>query len=412
MILAEIITIGDEILIGQVIDTNSAWMAEQLNLTGIRVNRITSISDTQEEIINALTEASQRADIVLMTGGLGPTNDDITKKTLAGYFNSTLVFNEETFENISRLFEKRGFRMNEANRLQACIPACCRPVTNPEGTAPGMWFEENGKIFISMPGVPFEMKAIMAGSVLPELKKRFNRDAIIHKTVLTQGVGESWIAEKIAGWEAQLPSFIKLAYLPQPGLVRLRLTATGSDIAVLKEQVDLEINKLLAIIPDIIFGYDAEKLEEIVGKLLVKSGKTLSIAESCTGGYISHLITSVPGSSAYFKGSVISYSNEIKLNELGVDSFLIDRYGAVSEEVVKAMADGIRYKYHTDYAIAVTGIAGPDGGTPEKPVGTVWIAVASEKNLITRVFQMGEHRMRNIHKSALSALNMLRKEMI
>lgn len=412
MTLAEIITIGDEILIGQVIDTNSAWIAEQLNMAGIKVHRITSISDNKDEIFASLNEARKRADVILMTGGLGPTNDDITKNALTEYFNSTLVFDENTFNNITCLFQGRGFKITRLNELQAYIPDHCKPVPNMHGTAPGMWFEENEKIFISMPGVPFEMKAMVTDFILPELQKRFNKNAIVHKTVLTQGVGESWIADRIRDWEAKLPENIKLAYLPQPGLVRLRLTATGNNRTDLVTQIESEVGILQSIIPDIIFGYDDQKLEEIVGKLLGDKHYTLSIAESCTGGYISHLITTVPGSSAYYTGGMVSYSNDIKSGQLGVPEEMIMKYGAVSEEVVIAMAQGIRSKFKTDFALATTGIAGPDGGTVEKPVGTVWIAVATPEKIIAKRYHMGEHRLRNIQKSALSALNMLRKELL
>lgn len=412
MILAEIITIGDEILIGQVIDTNSAWIAEQLNLKGIKINRITSISDKKEEINNALNEAGLRADIILLTGGLGPTNDDITKNVLAEYFNAQLVFNQDALDNINRLFPGRGLKVTDVNRLQAYIPDKCKPVPNLNGTAPGMWFEEKGKIVISMPGVPFEMKAMVSDFILPELERRFVNSVIIHKTILTQGIGESWIAEKIRDWEEHLPENIKLAYLPQPGLVRLRLTGTGVDKPGLGRQIEHQVERLLSIIPDIVFGFDDQKLEEIVGSMLTERKLTLSIAESCTGGYISHLITSVPGSSAYFTGGVVSYSNEVKSDQLGVPDELIRRFGAVSEEVVIAMAKGIKRAFNTDFAISTTGIAGPDGGTPDKPVGTVWIAIATPEHVIAKRFQMGEHRMRNIQKSALSALNMLRKELL
>jgi nicotinamide-nucleotide amidase len=407
---AEIITIGDELLIGQVIDTNSAWMAEELSMMGIRVYQITSISDNREHILSALREASHRADLVLITGGLGPTNDDITKETLSEYFNSPLVFNEEAYRQVEQLFALRGFPVTQLNRMQAMLPACCTALPNTNGTAPGMWFEKDTIIYVSMPGVPFEMKAMMTNAVLPRLTS-FSHLAIVHKTILTQGVGESFLAAKIASWENSLPAHIKLAYLPQPGLVRMRLSATGSDEEKLKTDVEHWISKLQEIIPGLIFGYDDDKLEEITGRQLLELNYTLSTAESCTGGYIAHLITSISGSSNYYKGSIVAYSNEIKQNLLGVNQETLMTQGAVSEATVKEMAEGVRQKLGTTCSIAISGIAGPLGGTPEKPVGTTWIAVSSPAGLVTEKFLLGEHRGRNIRKAGISALNMLRKEL-
>lgn len=407
---AEIITIGDELLIGQVIDTNSAWMAEQLNLYGIKVAQITSISDSREHILSTLSEAATRADIIIMTGGLGPTRDDITKNTLCEFFNTNLIFSQETYENIERIFGSRGFKMTPLNRAQAEVPERCTPLLNTNGTAPGMWFEEKGKIYISLPGVPFEMKALMTDHVLPRLQE-LSRISIVHRTILTQGVGESFLAAKIEAWETDLPPFIKLAYLPQPGIVRLRLSASGPDCSLLESAMNERTDELYKLIPEYIFGEGEDSLEQIDGKLLKQHGFTLATAESCTGGYIAHLITSISGSSAYFKGSVVAYSNEIKENILGVSSQTISKYGAVSEETVFEMAAGIIRMFKVNCAIAVSGIAGPEGGTDEKPVGTVWICVLTPKGAETRKFTFGEHRGRNIRRAALAALDMLRKQL-
>lgn len=407
--LAEIISIGDELLIGQVVNTNASWMAEKLNEKGIRVKQITAISDEREHIFKALNEAAFRADIILLTGGLGPTKDDITKQTLAAYFNSKLIFNQETFDNIINIFGKYGRKISHLNRDQAMIPDSSIPIKNSLGTAPGMWFEQHGKIYVSMPGVPFEMKAMMVNYIIPELQKHCSTEAILHKTVLTSGIGESALAEIIEDWETGLPDNIKLAYLPKPGIVRLRLSAYGQDESLLRKTINLEIQKLELLIPELIFGYDDDSLEKIVGDLLRKTNKTLAVAESCTGGLIAHLITSVPGSSDYFMGGVVAYANEIKQSFLGVSGQNLLDFGAVSEQVAIQMARGIKEKMNADYAISTTGIAGPSGGTEEKPVGTVWIAVATPSKIIAKHYQMGDHRGRNIQRTAIAALNMLRK---
>jgi nicotinamide-nucleotide amidase len=409
---AEIISIGDELLIGQVINTNASWLSEQFNMAGIKIFQVTTISDHREHILETLKQAHRRTDIILMTGGLGPTKDDITKQTLCEYFETSLRFDEEAFNNIKRLFGTWNRNISELNRRQAEIPASCTPIQNQQGTAPGMWFEKEGKIYISLPGVPFEMKAMVQGFILPELSKKFHLPAIRHKTVLTYGIAESALASKIAAWEDELPKIVKLAYLPQPGMVRLRLSAYGDSGEILDKIIDDQLGKLIKIIPDEIVGYDNELLEQITGKLLRSKGKTLSTAESCTGGYIAHLITSVAGSSDYFKGSVVAYANEIKENLLGVNHQSLLQFGAVSEEVVKQMAESVKRKFVTDYSIAVSGVAGPGGGTPEKPVGTTWIAVTTPGKTIARHFMMGNDRERNIRKTALVAINMLRKEII
>jgi len=420
--LAEIITIGDELLIGQVIDTNSAWIAQQLNLLGIRIYQITSVSDDRNHILKSLQDAESRVDLILITGGLGPTKDDITKTVLCDYFDAKLVFNQDAFENIERLAKARNISINEANRKQAELPDKCIPIKNLEGTAYGMWFErltpspspkERGakKHFIAMPGVPYEMKTMMKNEILPKIKSQFKTPFILHKTILTQGIVESRLAEIIVDWENNLPANIKLAYLPSPGMVRLRLSASGAEEMSLKDEINNQLEQLKSLVSKYIYGYDDEKLEELVGQLLRAKNQTLSTAESCTGGYIAHLITSVSGSSEYFIGSIVSYSNKIKTQELTVNTDVLEKYGAVSQQVAELMASGIKNKFRADYAIATTGIAGPTGGTAEKPVGTVWIAIATPQKIISKKFLFGENRERNIQITALTALNMLRKEL-
>ena len=406
---AEIINIGDELLIGQVINTNASWIAEQFNLTGISINRITVIADEKESIINALNNAALQADIILITGGLGPTNDDITKKVLCDFFDSKLILNKDVLDDIQTYFHKRKFEVTSLNQQQAEVPDKCIPIRNYNGTAPGMWFERNNKIYISLPGVPFEMKALISDYVLPEISKRFKLPVIIHKTILTQGVGESFLADKIINWENNLPEYIKLAYLPTPGLVRLRLSAKGNDKNILSKSIEDALNSLQTLISEYIYGYDEETLEEIIGNLLKQTSSTIATAESCTGGYIASRITSVPGSSAYFKGSIVCYSNEIKIQELNIPEQMIINHGAVSCEVAEAMAQSIRRKFDTQYSIAVTGIAGPDGGTNEKPVGTVWISIATPSTIISEKFFFGDNRERNIQRTCITALNRLRK---
>lgn len=409
--LAEIITIGDELLIGQVVDTNSAWMGQQLNLAGFKVKQITSISDDEQHILKALSEAATRADVILITGGLGPTKDDITKNTLCKYFNTTLVFSESAYADVEFLFKARGREVTPINRLQAEVPANCKVVNNKNGTAPGMWFEENGKIYVSMPGVPYEMKAMMSDIVIPKLKEKFTTPNIVHKTILTQGIGESVLSELIEKWENALPPYMKLAYLPSVASVRLRLTAISNN-ADLEREANHQIESVLPLISKYVYGYDDETLETIIGKILKEKNQTLALAESCTGGYISQLITTVPGCSSYYKGSMVAYSYEIKEEFLDVSKATLAAKGAVSEEVVLQMVTNAKSKFKTDYAVAVSGIAGPDGGTPDKPVGTVWIAIATPQKSFARRFQFGTNRLRNIEATALTALNMLRKELV
>jgi nicotinamide-nucleotide amidase len=408
----EIITIGDEILIGQTIDTNSAWMGTELNLTGIRINRITSVSDNKDEIISALGGALSRADAVLITGGLGPTSDDITKETLAEYFGGKLVMDPGVLENITERLRRRNLKMNENNRSQAMVPDNCTVLQNLTGTAPGMLFERGGKIVVSMPGVPHEMKHIMKEHVLPLLAGRLPGGVIIHKNIMTYGLAEAILAERLATFESQLPEEVRLAYLPAYGVIKLRLTATGSDEQQIRNTVRQQVEKLYGFIPDVIYGEDEVMLEEVIGKLLNDNNLTVSTAESCTGGKIASIITSVPGSSGWFTGSVVAYDNNIKTGILGVSSETIRQYGAVSAETAGEMARGARRLMGTDYSVAVTGIAGPAGGTAEKPVGTVWIAVDSERGLVTEKQIFADDRQINISRSSYAALNLLRKQIV
>ena len=409
---AEIITIGDEILIGQITDTNSAWISRELNLIGMNVIRITSVPDNKSRIITALEESGKRADVIIMTGGLGPTKDDITKISLAEFFNTDLVFDKNVFENINKLLSPRGIHINEQNRKQAEIPEGCVVINNPNGTAPGLWFEKNNKIYVSVPGVPFEMERLLKEQILPEIKKRFNDSFILHKNIMTYGTFEAHLAEILSVYEQELPKDVKLAYLPSAGIIRLRLSISGGNREGLNDIMDKQLKKLQRIIPNYIFGYDNDSMENVTGRLLKENKFTLSTAESCTGGNIAHKITSVPGSSEYYTGSVIAYSNRIKQDVLNVNPDNIIKYGAVSKTVVEEMAKGIRQLFNTDTAIATSGIAGPDGGTTEKPVGTTWIAVICKDKKLVKKYQFGNTRARNIHRASLTALNTLRKLLI
>jgi nicotinamide-nucleotide amidase len=409
---AAIITIGDELLIGQTVDTNSAWMGAELSKSGFDVYRIISVHDRREDIIYALNEAAGKTDVVLITGGLGPTSDDITKQTLCEYFNTHLVMNNEILSMIEEMMIHRNFPMNNKNRSQAEVPESCRVLKNAAGTAPGMWFEKDGTIYISMPGVPHEMKYLMTELVLPELNKRFTSQTIIHKNIMTYGTFEAKLAEILTTFETGLPENIKLAYLPASGVIKLRLTGTGSDYNSLSNLINEQVDKLYETIPELIYGEDEESLEMVIGKLLKSTKKTVSTAESCTGGEIAHLLTSVAGSSAYYKGSVIAYANSVKTQLLGVQDYIITKHGAVSENTAKEMAVGARGLLKTDYAIGTSGIAGPDGGTEVKSVGTVWIAVASEREVICEKHVFGNDRITNIKRFSLAALNLLRKQII
>jgi nicotinamide-nucleotide amidase len=409
---AEIVTIGDELLIGQTVDTNSAFLGSELSSLGFNIIQITSISDKREMILRTLGEKLGKADVVMITGGLGPTSDDITKQTLCEFFETKLIMNAEVLSNIESIILKRNYPLNENNRRQAEVPESCKVIPNTAGTAPGMWFEKEGTIFVSMPGVPHEMKHIMREYVIPELKKRFTSQHIIHKNIMTYGTFEAKLAEILTDFEAGLPQNIKLAYLPSAGVIKLRLTGSGVNRTELAKSIQFQVDKLYQIIPGLIFSENEETLEMVVGRILIQKGKTLSCAESCTGGEISHLITSVPGSSKYFMGSVISYSNESKTNILGVPEETIIRSGAVSRETVEKMAEGARMRFKTDFAIATSGIAGPDGGTPEKPVGTVWISISSETKTLSEKFTFGNDRVINIRRFSYAALNLLRQQII
>lgn len=409
---AEIITIGDEILIGQIVDTNSAWIALRLNEIGVRVTQISSIQDDRVHIINALNEAKERADVILITGGLGPTIDDITKETLGNYFQSNFVFNDEVFANIERIFKPRNIPVLSVNKDQAKVPDNCEVIINKLGTAPGMWFEKDGKVFVSMPGIPFEMKGLISDSVIPKIKDKFKTQTIFHKTVLTQGIGEAKLSEKIEVWRRSLDLYdIKLAFLPSLNSVRVRLSSYGGGRAEQKVVED-KVAELKELIPDFIFGYDNQTLEEVVGKELKKRKQTISTAESCTGGNVAGRLTKISGSSDYFIGSVVSYSDEVKKAILGVSKDNLEKHGAVSREVVEQMAIGVKKKLKTDYSIATSGIAGPNGGTDKKPVGTIWVAVASPTEVVSKMFRFGDERSRNIERTVITALNLLRKQII
>jgi nicotinamide-nucleotide amidase len=410
--IAEIITIGDELLIGQTIDTNSAWIGERMSMIGIPVKRIISISDNPDEIKSVLADSMSRASVILITGGLGPTNDDKTKLTLADFFQSELVENEEVFQDILQILTSRNFPVSALNRAQALVPQNCIAIRNPQGTAPGMWFEKDGKVVVSMPGVPFEMKSIMETTVLARLAEFFHAPAILHKTIMTTGVPESKLASMLQDWEKVLPGNFTLAYLPSPGMVRLRISGTGGDQSALEKGINDLTGSLVHILKDFHFGYDETSLEETIGQMLSNNHYTVSTAESCTGDSIASLITRIPGSSMYFKGSVIAYANEIKTKFLDVNELLLEQHGAVSQQVVEQMAKSCRLQFKTHFSIATSGVAGPGGGTISKPVGTTWIAVASEKGVFSECFKFGEHRERNIVKASLAALNMLRIELL
>ena len=405
-----IVTIGDELLIGQVIDTNSAWMAQELNKAGFWVRRRVAIGDGRDDILKALREESADSDVILMTGGLGPTADDITKSVLCEYFDSHLVVNEEALENVKNIFTKIFKRpiIIESNLRQAEVPADCKVIQNKRGTAPGMLFDKNEKIFISMPGVPYEMKGMMTDDVIPFLKNRFVSNYISHRTLLTAGIGESSLADHIKEFESALPASIKLAYLPGYGMVRLRLTANAVRADDLERELDLAFANLKSMVNEWMVTDEDITLQEALGKLLSDRKQSVSTAESCTGGYVAHLITSIPGSSVYFHGSVIAYDNEIKRKMLSVDPAILSAHGAVSEETVKAMIKGAIRNMETDFAIATSGIMGPGGGSEEKPVGTVWIAAGDSHEIITRKLWFRFDRQRNIEMTAINVLNLLR----
>lgn len=408
LIKAEIVAIGDELLYGQTMDTNSHFISGELDKVGIKVVRRTTVGDEEAAILKVFAEADARADIVIITGGLGPTNDDLTKPCLAKYFNCGIRINPEALLEVTAFFAQRGRELTELNRQQAALPECCEKITNPLGTAPGMWFDRNDKIFVSMPGVPFEMRRMVNDEVIPRLLKKFRMPVIAHQMIRTAGIGESFLAEKIASWENSLPSHIKLAYLPGEGGVKLRLTAIGDDPESIRKEFESLCKSVQSLAGDYIFGFTDDPLEVVVGGQLTALGLTLSAAESCTGGYLSHVITSVPGSSAYFQGSVVAYASAIKTMELGVHADTLEKYGAVSEGTIREMATGVLKKFNTDIGVATSGVAGPEGGTPEKPVGTVWIAYADKYGVTTKKLQLSKDRLINIKLTATAVLNMIR----
>ncbi|GAO44278.1 CinA family nicotinamide mononucleotide deamidase-related protein [Flavihumibacter petaseus] len=413
IITSSIITIGDELLIGQVVDTNSAWMAQELNQVGISVSRRVAVGDDWQAIWNAIDQEMAGSHIVLVTGGLGPTADDITKPLLNEYFGGKLVLNQKVLEHVRYLFDKVYKRpMIPRNEKQAEVPDTCTVIHNANGTAPGMWFEKNGRILVSMPGVPFEMKGMMKDSVIPELVGRYKLPLILHRTMLTAGIGESFLADRISAFENALPSHVKLAYLPHYGMVRLRLSATGFNREELIMQMDSLFETLQEQLADVVATSRDEPMEAAVARLLLERNATLATAESCTGGYIAHLITSRAGSSQYFNGSVISYANAVKTDLLGVPEATLQSDGAVSEATVTQMVKGALASFKSDYAIATSGIMGPGGGSEEKPVGTVWIAAGNKNGVRAMRFQFRFDRMRNIELASFNALNFLRKFML
>jgi nicotinamide-nucleotide amidase len=407
--LAEIITIGDEILIGQIVDTNSAWIATKLNENGVRIKQITSVSDEKEHIVEALHAATKRADLIIITGGLGPTNDDITKKTLAEYFNVGFRRDEAALEDVKRIFAAHNRPLIAINEQQADVPENCTVLRNKNGTAPGMWFENESKIYVSLPGVPFEMMYLIEEEVLPRVKDFFKLSAIVHHTILTAGLGESFLAETIAPIENKLPAYIKLAYLPKLGQVRLRLSAYGENKDLLKTEIQQFVDEIVALIPEYVVISEDKPLEKAVLDILKEKNLKLSVAESCTGGYLSHLFTQHSGSSAVFLGGAITYSNELKEKMLGVRTETLVKYGAVSEETVIEMAQGAVRNYASDYAISISGIAGPDGGTDDKPVGTVWVAVSGKTKTITQKYKFPGRRVQNIERAAINSIILLLK---
>lgn len=407
---AEIIAIGDEILIGQTVDTNSSFIAAQLNLNGISVFQKRVIADDADAIKSALDSISPKTKLVFMTGGLGPTKDDITKKTLLEYFGGEMVFHDHIYAHIENLFASFGRVPSETNRGQALLPSSCEPVLNSVGTAPGMRFEKDGVYYFSTPGVPYETEHLIESKIVPWIAENLVKGTVVHKTILTQGVPESELADMLSDFEDRLPEGVKLAYLPSPGMVKLRLTSYSGTEEEARSRVEQLAGEMTSIIGPVVFGHEAQTLEEVIGIRLREMGATLATAESCTGGYLSHLITSVAGSSDYFMGGVVSYANQAKEHLLGVESEALRNHGAVSKEVVMQMARGAQLKFGTTYALATSGVAGPGGGSEEKPVGTVWIATATPDGVKAKKFNFGNSRQRNIRKAALMALDLLRKE--
>lgn len=406
---AIIVTIGDELLIGQVVDTNAAWIGSKLTAAGISVSEMVSISDSPSHIKSTLDRIIGHTDIVIMTGGLGPTKDDLTKDTLLSYFGGKYIVDEEVLAKIEGFFKRRGRAIIESNRQQALVPDNCIVLPNNNGSAPGMWFTKDNTHVISVAGVPYEMKPLVEDEIIPRLLKTFDAPVVMHKTIMTQGVPESYLAEMIKNWENNLPDCMKLAYLPRPGIVRLRLTVTGKCTEDGEQLLQNYIDKLLEIIPEHVYGYNDLLIEEALGVLLNEKGLKLATAESCTGGNIARMVTSIPGSSAYFLGSVIAYSNEIKTGKLDVKQSSLDKFGSVSREVVEEMVSGVLEKYNANVAIATSGVAGPGGGSEEKPVGTIWIAVATKERIYSKKYMFGGNRDRNIEQSSIMSISLLRK---
>ena len=407
-IYCEIITIGDEILYGHILDTNSKWLSKNLNELGVKTNKISTIGDNYIQIKDVLQSSIKENDIIIFTGGLGPTNDDITKKCLNDFFKGKLITDNNTLSHIKKIFKKRNLDLTKKNRDQALVPDNCKVLNNKYGTAPGIAFEKDNKLVISLPGVPYEMKSLFEDKCSKIIKQKFALSIIHHRTIKTVGIGESWLSDLISEWEKNLDNNISLAYLPSIGRVKLRLTGRGNNLNKIKSAIDKEEKKVLPIIRKYIYGFDNEELESCVGNLLIKNKKTLSIAESCSGGYLSHLVTSIPGSSKYFSGSVVAYSNNIKINNLNVNKKNIEKFGAVSKEVVEEMATNVRKKFNSSIGISTSGIAGPSGGTEKKPVGTVWIGYSDKNKTLSKKLLLTDRRDINITLSSIGALNMAR----
>lgn len=409
---ADIITIGDEILIGQIVDTNSAWIASRLGEIGVSIRRKYSIGDRREEIIDAVRESMARSELTIITGGLGPTKDDITKRVLAEFFDSPMVCHTETYERVERMMAARGIAFNDLNKGQAMVPEKCSVLPNHKGTAPGMWFGREGRVVVSLPGVPFEMEALMTESVLPRVREHFALSSVVHRTAITYGLAESMMAEHIAEWEDALPPHLHLAYLPSPAQLRLRLSAYDMDKEQAEREIDEQFGRLMPLLGDLFVGWGDTTVQSAVAEMLLQRGETLSSAESCTGGVVASKFTAMSGASAYFMGGVVSYDNSVKEGVLGVRRESLEKYGAVSEQVAREMAEGVRRLCGTTYGISTTGIAGPTGGTPDKPVGTVWMAVATPTHTIVKCVQHGKVRAVNIERAATAVINLLRLELL
>ena len=410
-IVIKSISIGDELLIGQVINTNAAWLGDRLSGAGFQLNSVLTVGDTEQAILDAFN-ACMDADLVLVTGGLGPTADDITKPTVCKFFETELQYCQAAYENIVSLFKRRGFQMSERNRSQAMLPKSCVYIPNTYGTAPCMWLEKKGVVFAFMPGVPFEMKGIFNDELLPRIKARFHAVPYEKRVIMTTGIGESFLADRIKKWEEDLPSFLSLAYLPQHGMVRLRLSGRHENAQLLHDTLDEEVEKVAALISEYIFAMQDQPIERTVFDLLINKGKTFASAESCTGGNIAHVITLIPGSSEVFKGTAVTYATPMKTKVLGVPTEMIEKHGVVSREVVESMAVGVRDLMESDFGVATTGVAGPSGGTEETPVGTVWIGVASSNRVVSECFNFGKDRENVINRATIMAYAMLRQQIL